>query len=305
MFGLRYHVASLAAVFLALAVGIMLGVAISGKVSDAEDRLSRDHVQDLEQQVQLANKRAEDAARQGTSAEQFVERAYAALMSGRLAGERVALLFLGPADGSLRSGIERTLLDAGAGGAIRVIALNVPVDPEDLQATLEGDDVLAAFADDGNDLSALGRGLGRELVEGGDTPLWSALQSRLAEERSGSGSLPADAVVVADTWEAPQASDGEDAAGTEATASLMEGLVSGASGADVPVIGVAESTDPPSVIDLYRSQGISSVDDVDRDAGRVALALLISGAEPGHYGVGEGAGDGVVPTIEPLGAEGG
>ena len=32
MFGLRYHVASLAAVFLALAVGILLGVAVSGKV---------------------------------------------------------------------------------------------------------------------------------------------------------------------------------------------------------------------------------------------------------------------------------
>src|SRR5262245_16405726 len=34
MFGLRYHVASLAAVFVALAVGILLGVAVSGKVTD-------------------------------------------------------------------------------------------------------------------------------------------------------------------------------------------------------------------------------------------------------------------------------
>jgi len=36
MFDLRYHLASLAAVFIALAVGILLGVAISGKLSAAD-----------------------------------------------------------------------------------------------------------------------------------------------------------------------------------------------------------------------------------------------------------------------------
>ena len=39
MFDLRYHVASLAAVFLALVIGILVGVAMSGKVDDAEIRL--------------------------------------------------------------------------------------------------------------------------------------------------------------------------------------------------------------------------------------------------------------------------
>jgi len=36
MFDLRYHVASLAAVFVALLIGILVGVAMSGKVDDAE-----------------------------------------------------------------------------------------------------------------------------------------------------------------------------------------------------------------------------------------------------------------------------
>ena len=41
MFDLRYHVASLAAVFLALIIGIVVGVGISGKgfVSDSERSL--------------------------------------------------------------------------------------------------------------------------------------------------------------------------------------------------------------------------------------------------------------------------
>src|SRR5918999_4227171 len=57
MFDLRYHVASLAAVFLALAVGILLGVAISGKVSEVGERAERDRLSNLEQDVGEANER--------------------------------------------------------------------------------------------------------------------------------------------------------------------------------------------------------------------------------------------------------
>jgi hypothetical protein len=45
--------------------------------------------------------------------------------------------------------------------------------------------------------------------------------------------------------------------------------------------------------------GVSSVDDVDTLPGRLALALLLAGGDPGHYGTKETA-DAVVPRIEPL-----
>ena len=48
MFDLRYHLASLAAVFIALAVGILLGVAISGKLSAADNRFAHDRIDQLE-----------------------------------------------------------------------------------------------------------------------------------------------------------------------------------------------------------------------------------------------------------------
>src|SRR5215211_5226869 len=47
MFDLRYHLASLAAVFIALAVGILLGVAISGKLSAADNRFAHDRIDQL------------------------------------------------------------------------------------------------------------------------------------------------------------------------------------------------------------------------------------------------------------------
>ena len=57
MFDLRYHLASLAAVFVALAVGIILGVALSGKIRGAEDSLSAGRIAQLETQLDAERSR--------------------------------------------------------------------------------------------------------------------------------------------------------------------------------------------------------------------------------------------------------
>jgi hypothetical protein len=309
MFGLRYHVVSLAAVFVALAVGILLGVAISGKVTDAgeglEEELLRDENSRLQEDVDAARAAEEAATQRGEATEQLLARAYPALMDGRLEGDSVAVLFLGPTDGSLRAEVEGALADADAGAPAHVISLDVPVDGADLGAALEGDEQLAAYADDDADFSDLGRELGRELAEDDDAPFWSTLSSRLVEERTGNIVDPIDSAVVVLTWLAPEDEELDEQAATdvEATSSLLEGLVGGLDAAGIPVVGVAASSSPPEVAELYRDRGISSVDDMDVQAGRLALALLLAGAEPGHYGLGDDT-DGVVPPIEPLTVEG-
>ncbi len=305
MFGLRYHVASLAAVFVALAVGLLLGVAVSSKVTDAGEDIELQNVkaenENLQAELDAARAAAQAATEQGQGSEELFARSYLTLMDGRLEGKNVAVVFLGPADGGLRADVEGALADADGGAPARVIALDVPIDPAELGAALESDEVLAGYVDDEGDFSDLGRDLGRELVEGDET-IWSVLQSQLVEEQSGSSSVPIDAVVVATTWTPPE--DGEGAEETQATSSLMEGLVSGLDSAGVPIVGVAGADDPAAVLEAYRDQGISSVDDIDVSAGRLALALLLAGGNPGHYGFGDGATDGVVPPIEPVTTEG-
>ena len=309
MFGLRYHVASLAAVFVALAVGILLGVAISGRVTDASEGLEEENLRNDNQRLQQdleAARAAEDAANlRGEGSEELLSRAYPALMSGRLEGEEVALIFLGPSDGSARADVERALADADAGSPSRVVALNVPVNGDDLDGTLEGDELLAGFAGDDGDYSELGRELGRELAESGETPLWDALSTHLVEEREGPESSAVDSAVVVLTWTPPDDANGDDEAGldAQATSSLMEGLLRGLDDAGIPVVGAAASEDDPATVDYYRDQGISSVDDVDGPAGRLALALLLGGADPGHYGLDEEA-DGIVPPFVPVTGEG-
>ena len=72
MFDLRYHLASLAAVFIALAVGILLGVAISGKLSAADNRFAHDRIDQLSEQLQQANGRADIIGKRNDAAEELL-----------------------------------------------------------------------------------------------------------------------------------------------------------------------------------------------------------------------------------------
>jgi hypothetical protein len=300
MFDFRYHLVSLAAVFIALAVGILLGAAISGKLGDAENALMKDRVKSMSDQLTQERARSDIIERRSEAAEELLTDAYPALMANRLEGRGFAVLFLGPVDGSVRSALERALADADAGSPVRLVALDTPVDPQELDSALQGDELLARYAEGGDDFGSLGEALGRDLIEGNDTPLWTALSSRLIAERSGTTSIPVDGAIVVQTWHEPDSEgDADQQSGTRATESLFEGLMRGLESTSLPVVGV-QTTSAEGDLALFRQQGVSSVDDVDTLAGRLALALLLQGAQPGHYGVKDSATDGVAPPIEPV-----
>jgi hypothetical protein len=305
MFDLRYHLASLAAVFIALAVGILLGVAISGKLSAADNAIAHDRIDQLGDQLKQANARADIIGRRNDAAEQLLEISYPTLMESRLDGMNVGVLFVGPVDGGVRSAVERTLSDAGAGSPVRLTAVDTPIDADELDTALNGDQVLAQYAESGDDFTSLGTALGQELVDGDGTPMWSALSSNLVEERSGASTPPLDAVVVVRSWAPPEDASAEQEQQARPTETLVDGLLNGLQQSGVPVVGVETTTEDASAIDLYRTQGVSSVDDVETLAGRVALALLLAGGDPGHYGVKDSATDGVAPAVDSVPARSG
>jgi hypothetical protein len=296
MFDLRYHVASLAAVFLALIIGIVVGVGISGKgfVQNSERRLLNERIAELKSRLDSATKRDADLTRSQHAAQAFVQDTYPALMNGRLTASRVALVFAGPVDGRVRSLVEQTLGDAGAAPPLRVRALKLPIDIPTLHRALIHRPALAALATP-KKISELGRRLGADLVAGGNSPLWRALSADLIEERSGNDGPPVDGVVL-NRSDKPQSG---------ATARFLAGFYAGLASQGVPSVGVEVTRPVASAVDAFAKQDLATVDDLDSQAGRLALALLLSGAVPGHYGVKKSAHDGVLPQIPPSVAAGG
>jgi len=292
LFDLRYHVASLAAVFIALVIGIVVGVGLSesGVARQAElQNAKRDLAAERAANAQLSSQLKEYGRTQNAFRD-----AYPFLMDQRLNKKRIAVLFVGPIDGGVRDAIERTLADADASSGIplRLFSLKLPVDEAELTRTLQGaGPAFSPYAGEER-LGALGRALAAEFVKGGETPLWAALAPKLVEQRSGGLTEPADGVVVVRTVP-PQGG---------ATARLLSGLVSALPVQGVPAVGVEESDAEESAVPTFRDRDLSTVDDIDLSTGRFALALLLADAASGAYGVKETA-DGVLPPVEPLPAE--
>jgi hypothetical protein len=289
MFDLRYHVASLAAVFLALLIGILVGVGIGdrGYVDKAQRGLLEQRIAKLQSDLDAARKHADSLEAQQRATQAFVTDTYPELMANRLRGKTVALVFLGPADPHVQASLQQALLDAGASGWVRVRALKLPLDVSQIDKTLAGQPKLARYVGDAR-LPSLGKSLAEELARGGKAPLWTTLAEQIVAERAGSEQRPADGVIVVRT--AGKQYDG--------TASFLAGFYTGLIAAPVPVVGVETTDASQPAIRAFQRNGISSIDDVDQPIGRFALALLLSGAKAGHYGIKPSAKDGVLPPLE-------
>jgi hypothetical protein len=291
MFDLRYHVASLAAVFIALLIGILVGVALASHGLGNSERKS------LEDDVRRAQNRNDrlratvDALQQQNRADSsFVGDTYNALMTDRLKDKRVAVLYVGSVDHPIQSDIATAIKDAGGGAPARVYAVQVPIDSAAIEKRLGNNPALAKYAGS-NHLRQLGQQLGRAFVKGGNMPVWNALHSLIVQEatpRFGASKRPVDAVIVVRSAD-PQMGD---------TAPFVKGLYDGLGGAGVPAVGVDQSKSDFTAKQVFQQAQLSTVDDVDLNAGKLALAIVLSTpASRADYGI--NASD-LLPPVTPV-----
>jgi hypothetical protein len=295
MFDLRYHVASLAAVFFALVIGILVGVALAshGLGNTERNRLEED-LRRTQNQSDAFKAQVDALTTSGAADRAFVDGTYKSVMANRLKGKKIAVLFVGSANGDVRSAVTRALADAGAGQPIRVRALSVPINETKLAKRLANRPFLADYAG-ADQLKNLGHALGQEFGAGTDTPLWNALQNLIVEEKVGPSKRPADGVVIVRT-SPPQ---------HDPTASFLQGLYAGLGDVGIPAVGVELSSDPVSTVKVFKKAGLSTVDDVDTPVGKLALvALLADSMLGGDYGTKESA-QAPLPPIAPLPATAG
>ena len=296
MFDLRYHVASLAAVFLMLVVGILIGVGISGRgfVDDAERNRFNARIAGLEEQADAAEATADDFERRQKAAKDFVESAYPVLVEGRLAGKNVAVAVLGSVEqGSFRF-VERAIGDAD--GRVDADASGDASPPARCHRGRAGGPARAR--------RLRGRRASRESRPGPRPRARDRTARRrsgthspveIVEEQSGGLSGPVDGVVVIRPAE-PQEGG---------SARFLAGFYQGLGSTGEPVVGVEPARVEQSAIPVFQRYGLSTVDGIESELGQLALVLLLSNADPGHYGVRDSATNGILPPIEPLPAPGG
>lgn len=279
MFDLRYHVASLAAVFIALVIGILVGVGISGRdvIREGERRSLQARIDELERQTDVQRRRID----QLQAAAEYELATEDAVLDNRLVDKQVAIVFVGSVDGAVRTNVEQMLEDADASMA-RMRALRVPIDFVEVQ------DALVDVPDAPSRPEDVGRALAQEFLAGGETPLWDEVGGVLVEEREGGMRTPVDAVVVARNVEAQRGP----------TARFLAGFYNGLASGGQPAVAVETSGTRDSALPLFDRYGFSTVDNVETPTGRVSLAVLLTGGESGNFGV-DGS-DGLLPPVEPV-----
>jgi hypothetical protein len=295
VFDFRYHVASLLAVFIALVIGILVGIGLSGKgfVSDAERKNLEHQISELTNDRNAARQQLAEASTRAAATARYADQTYDALVQGRLEQKRIAVIYLGGVDHPTDTAVTQAVREAG-GRVLRLRALRIPLDDQAIQKILARRPALRDYA--GKDkLRDLGHDIGVELVVGGATPLLDALGELLLEEREGAAQPFADGAVV--SRPAPPQ--------TGASHEFLMGLYRGVADAGVPAVGVERSAPAASAVSAFAHEGLSTVDSVETSAGRLALVLELAGAGAGHYGVQETATSGLLPPVAPLVPSGG
>ena len=291
MFDFRYHVASLAAVFLALIIGILVGVGIAGTgfVKESEREHLNRLIDDLRADREAARAERDQLRGDATAAQSFVEESYPLVMNGRLQGKRVAVVSTGAMPAEVEQAIGESLTDADA-TLVRTVVLTLPSDMSRITAALRRRPALEGIA---GRWSTIGSRLGKEVVRG-ESDVLSALEPIVVQERSGSATEDVDGVVVVGqppiTNETPRAE-------------LMRSLYRGLAGSTPSAAVEARGERPGTVADLAQ-YGFATIDNVDTRLGRVALAGVLAAdrdeTKGRRYGTKPTAEDGALPPLAPV-----
>jgi hypothetical protein len=285
MFDYRYHALSLAAVLLALAVGVLIGVAIgdSNLVSSAKNGV----VHDLRSEVSGANRQVAQLHSQLSTQEALGQDLYQIAVHGLLNGRRIGLVFLGSSSDRL-DGLVREAVTQAGGEVVTVVAVHEPLDVAGIAQEAAGTPY-AALGTQPRLVVHLGIRIARQLV-GSDHRLLARVQGKLLSSFDGRLEGLNGLVIVRSE---PQEMTPEE---VQATGESESGLIEGTTSAGVATVGVELTETNPSQVPWYKSHNISSVDDLDTPAGRTALAFTLAGAH-GAYGEKATADSGLLPRV--------
>lgn len=288
---LRYHIGSLVAIFLALLLGILVGIGLAPNPQELNSIVSQLKGEYLRVGTEKDReiKQLNEVVRES---DMLTRETVAALIEGRLSGTRIAIIADHPfGDEELPDTLQAALTQAGATvtSSITITRQFVQLPPE-LKERLS--QRLGLYPAKGVYFrTALAEALADEMIRGGSEFTFSLQAAGIIRVISDTNLTIRPRIVLL----VGGAADPADIAPERIDLPLIRRL----NEAGIRVVGVEAKTAKSSVIPLYKAAGIPTVDNADTPPGRLATVLLLAGQD-GHYGVKDTA-DSFLPKIAGTG----
>jgi hypothetical protein len=272
---LRQQIITLVAVFLALAVGIVLGSSMlsGGSVErNLSSRLDKDfkQIRNENQQQSVTITELRDKIRRQ---EQFDKTVAPVLVRGRLAKLAVAIVQTGDYPESVDH-VKRILEDAGAQVCSTTVVYGGDDDADSRAA-------LAVQSIDGETglRDPMGRALqilANSLISGVNSKAVAELEAQGVIASTGDYSRPMKCIVLVGGSKESQSGE------PNTIDSVLLDYLKAAGASDI--VGVEPSDAVTSYIPTYRAEDISTIDNIDELMGQISLVCVLSG-ESGNFGV--------------------
>ena len=309
MIDFRYHLVSLISVFLALAVGVVLG---AGPLQNSLGTALNDQVTALRENRNATQAKLEQTETAVNERDSYITQAATSLLPGTLASKNVAMVLLPDAKAEDADAIGTQLKNAGATvtGRVSLTSTWVDLSRENYRSTFSGQvqgHLGSTNSKDANGI--LGEALAKALTANDDSSRVLMDMLSVTADKSGTPFVSVDstptaaAEMIVVVGPRPQASSGKGATveaspgeDPKAWAKALEGTAGRA-----PTVVVGSADGDGGVVGIIRSEKakVTTIDSVGQIAASVSTPLALASTRAGttgHYGFDKGA-EAVMPPV--------
>ena len=309
MIDFRYHLVSLISVFLALAVGVVLG---AGPLQNSLGTALNDQVTALRENRNATQAKLEQTETAVNERDSYITQAASGLLPGTLASKNVAMVLLPEAKAEDADAITTQLKNAGATvtGRVSLTSTWVDLSRENYRSTFSGQvqgHLGSTNSKDANGI--LGEALAKALTANDDSSRVLMDMLSVTVDKSGTPFISVDstptaaAEMIVVVGPRPQTSSGKGATveaspgeDPKAWAKALEGTAGRA-----PTVVVGSADGDGGVVGIIRSEKakVTTIDSVGQIATSVSTPLALASTRAGttgHYGFDKGA-EAVMPPV--------
>ncbi|MFZ5644080.1 MAG: copper transporter [Bacillota bacterium] len=270
---LKYHIASLVAVFLAMGLGILIGSALPGDdvLAVHQQQLAgklEAKMYTLSQKNNSLQSKVNLLETENNIKSQFENQVLPALVFQKLKGRSISIIATSGND--MTEGLLKTLTLAGAEvKSINLLNFSAVRDEDELLKILNW-----PSEDKTKIIEKLSHEVSKSIVEGHTENIKKLEDENIVKVNGYYGVYLSDVILLGGSHEK----------GNQKARKIDSSIAKYFKERGINVYGIEESGVFYSYMNEYQKMGLTTVDNIDTIAGQVALVYAISG-KPGHYGI--------------------